>query len=80
MPKKRPSSTAPVDTYESDNGFVEDAPKSKKPRTTRTAKEGGGDAKAVGGREVGKDGEVFWEVSDMRGGEGEERLMVVGVL
>ncbi len=34
----------------------------------------------MGGREVGKDGEVFWEVSDMRGGEGEERLMVVGVL
>jgi len=76
MPKKRPSSPLPqaTDTYESDNGFVEDAPRSKRPKTTGTAQKqtrtqkSGVDmkAKAAGKRdgegEVGKDGEVFWEV------------------
>lgn len=64
--KKRPSSAAASD-YESDGGFVEDAPKSKKAKITKTAKnstkssEAAGDYVAGGGQ-VGKDGDVYWEV------------------
>lgn len=60
MPKKRLSSASPTNDYESDNGFVEDAPKSKKPKTASKGRSAG--AEAVGGGTVGKDGEVFWEV------------------
>lgn len=66
--KKRPSS-ADAEDYESDGGFVEDAPKSKKAKTGKTSKSGNSAAKsqmvgfvAGGGGQVGKDGDVFWEV------------------
>ena len=68
MPPKRRSSITPGDDYESDGGFIEDAPKSKKAKTSKTPKNkrennpSEGEA-ATGGGEVGKDGEVFWEVS-----------------
>ena len=51
MPKKR---SADAEEYDSDGGFVEDAPKSKR---SKVLKEGSG-----GGGTKGKDGEVFWEV------------------
>jgi hypothetical protein len=64
--KKRPSSAVASD-YESDGGFVEDAPKSKKAKTTKTAKKGTKSSEAAaeyvaGGGQVGKDGDVYWEV------------------
>ena len=59
-PRKR---VAEVEEYESDRGFVEDAPKSKKSRTTK--KEDGSGSAAAGGASTGKDGEVFWEVSGL---------------
>ena len=68
MPRqKRPSATAAED-YDSDNGFVEDVPKSKKAKVSKTknGKAAGGEAAAGGGvgeKVKGKDGEVFWEVS-----------------
>ncbi len=49
-PRKR---SAEVEEYDSDDGFVEDAPKSKR---SKVSKEGPGVEKK------GKDGEVFWEV------------------
>ena len=57
MPKKRPASP---ETYDSDNGFVEDAPKSKKSKTKN-----GASASSGSGASTGKDGDggVFWEVS-----------------
>ena len=55
-PKKR--SAAAAEDYDSDNGFVEDAPKSKR---SKVLKEGEGSGGGEGGTK-GKDGEVFWEV------------------
>jgi len=72
-PKKRPSAS----DYESDDGFVEDAPKSKKPKTTKTAKPEKPQTSAgeTGAGTVAENGEVFWEVSARLGGEG---LWVMG--
>ena len=69
MPPKRRSSPTARSSYESDNGFVEDAPRSKKPKTsttgksTKDAKKTGG---AAGGAAAGADGEIFWELSGKR--------------
>ena len=66
MPPKKRSSEA-AEEYESDGGFVEDAPKSKKAKTVKAEKSaklsGSKNAGEVGGGgEVSKDGEVYWEV------------------
>jgi len=63
-PKKRPSAS----DYESDDGFVEDAPRSKKPKNTKTAKPEKPQTSA--GETGAENGEVFWEVSARSGGEG----------
>ena len=70
MPSKRRSSPTARSSYESDNGFVEDAlPRSKKAKTstssksTKDAKKTGG---GVGGAAAGADGEIFWELSGKR--------------
>ena len=71
MPPKRPST---AEAYESDNGFVEDAPARKKSkpltqshsaRTNATANGHGGSV-VGGGGQVGRDGDVFWELSGKR--------------
>ena len=60
-PKKRSAETAAAEEYESDGGFVEDAaPKSKRSKIAKSKEKEGGGTK---GKEMGKDGEVFWEVS-----------------
>ncbi|KAL6714748.1 hypothetical protein ACLMJK_008173 [Lecanora helva] len=59
MPPKGKKRPAEAEEYESDDGFVEDAPKGKK-----TKKVAGGEA--AGKRSVGRDGEVFWELSGKR--------------
>ena len=60
-PKKR---SAEVEEYDSDGGFVEDAPKSKKSKMSKIG--ASGSSKAAGGASTGKDGEVFWEVCAQR--------------
>ena len=60
MPKKRSAEVA-AEEYESDGGFVEDAPKSKRSKVSKAKEKDGGGGGAKGG-EKGKDGEVFWEV------------------
>lgn len=79
MPKRKSttsSSFAGAETYDSDNGFVEDAPVGKKSRVQNGAgKEGGKNNKKAntkeeeeageeipGGGLVGRDGECSWEV------------------
>lgn len=68
MSKRKSTSAAAADTYDSDNGFVEDAPRGKKAKTksgvVKTGKEKGKSAGAgmAGGGQVGKNGECFWEV------------------
>lgn len=68
MPPKKRSSAA-AEEYENDDGFVEDAPKSKKARTIKSEKGdkapkiGGSTGQVSGGGTVSKDGEVYWEVS-----------------
>ena len=64
MPKKRSAETA-AEEYESDGGFVEDAPKSKRSKVSKSKmqeKDGGNVGTQGMGMGVGKDGEVFWEV------------------
>lgn len=80
MGKKRTISPTPdADHYDSDIGFVEDAPKSKKAKKEKKEKITRADAKSAtivgkgkdgsgsgsGEAQVGKDGEVFWEVSGL---------------
>ncbi|KAK3174828.1 hypothetical protein OEA41_002074 [Lepraria neglecta] len=60
-PKKR---SAEVEEYDSDGGFVEDAPKSKKSKMSKVG--ASGSSKPAGGASTGKDGEVFWELSGKR--------------
>ena len=60
-PKKR---SAEVEEYDSDGGFVEDAPKSKKSKMSKIG--ASGSSKAAGGASTGKYGEVFWEVCAQR--------------
>lgn len=78
MSKRKSAPTAAVASdYDSDGGFVEDAPRSKKAKNggakgAKDAKEkagkGGQGTQAAGGKavagggQVGKDGEEFWEV------------------
>ena len=66
MPPKKRSSEA-AEEYESDGGFVGDAPKSKKTKVSKATKSdrSSGSKPAgeiAGGGTVGKDGEVYWEV------------------
>ena len=83
MPKRH-SSLSPHQDYASDDGFVEDAPRSKKAKTSSTktstktsskttsksqpkpAAQRQSDDAAAGGGVVGKDGEIFWELSGKR--------------
>ncbi|KAL2055249.1 hypothetical protein ABVK25_004587 [Lepraria finkii] len=60
-PKKR---SAEVEEDDSDGGFVEDAPKSKKSKMSKIG--ASGSSKAAGGASTGKDDEVFWELSGKR--------------
>ena len=88
MPRQKRPSAAAAEDYDSDDGFVEDAPKSKKAKVSKSGKAGGDGAGGVGGKVAGKDGEVFWEVSCLdefmegntgcSGGEG--RWLMEGIL
>ncbi len=91
MSKRKSTSNAAAATYDSDGGFVEDAPRSKKAKKgasgASVVKDGKGNGKSeggdmkmkmkkkgaggggkevgkevVGGGQVGRDGEEFWEV------------------
>ena len=61
MPKKRSAEAVTAEEYESDGGFVEDAPKSKRSKVSK-AKVQEKDSGNGGTKGMGKDGEVFWEV------------------
>ena len=57
--------------YESDNGFVEDAPSSKKSKRHTTASSSSSRAKQAltainGGGAMDEDGNAYWEISKMR--------------
>lgn len=99
MGKKRTISPTPdADHYDSDNGFVQDAPKSKKAKKEKgekitradvksamsggKGKDAGGSGSGGGEAQVGKDGEVFWEVSRLieRWSVGGRALRVWGIL
>ncbi|KAL9073825.1 MAG: hypothetical protein Q9161_002657 [Pseudevernia consocians] len=72
------NANAAAGDYDSDGGFVEDAPRSKKAR--KGVQDGGSGGKnkkekvgrekeemeVVGGGQVGKDGEEFWELTSKR--------------
>ncbi|CAD6591861.1 MAG: hypothetical protein ASARMPREDX12_005467 [Alectoria sarmentosa] len=69
MTKRKSTSTAAAagESYDSDGGFVEDAPRSKKAKGVKNG-EGGRSKKEDGKGEVGKkkDGEGFWELTSKR--------------
>lgn len=80
--KKRASSVTAGDDYDSDGGFVEDAPRSKKAKKEKKRrgwdKEDESIVRDVGGGKAGKDGEVYWEVSPpakLNWGEDVEKLL-----
>ena len=60
--KKRASSVTANDQYESDSGFVEDAPRSKKAKTVKKAAPRQAEVRDVGESKVDDEGQVFWEV------------------
>lgn len=62
MSTSKPLSRKYVDDYESDDGFVEDAPKSKKPRKNEPKAK----KELAQGVQKDDDGNPFWEISGKR--------------